>query len=523
MNHLVAAPLLLPLLTGAWLVLGVDRSIARHRAFSLAGCLALTLITGVLLFQSITGPVQVYVLGNWSPPFGIVLVLDRLSAMMVFITALLGLLSLVYAVHGTDLEGKNFHALFQFQLLGINGAFLTGDIFNLFVFFEIMLLASYGLVLHGGSGSRIRAGMHYALLNLVGSSLFLVGVGILYSLLGTLNMADLAVRIIQAPESSAALIQAGGLILFAVFALKAALLPVCFWLPAAYSFTSAPVAALFAVMTKVGVYVILRVFTLIFGDHGGAGANLLAPWLLPAALITLAAGTAGVLAAQNLRRITAFLVIVSVGTLLAVAGTLEQNAIAAAIVYLPHTTFMTGGLFLVTDMIAQQRPDAGAKLIPDQPVQQQTLLGLLFMGTAIAIAGLPPLSGFFAKVMMLMHVQHYSGSAWIWFLILFGGFLGLIALGRAGSIIFWKTLPVQNTNSAEGAGIRPSRLPVFGPMYVLPAAALLGISPLLVIFGQPMARFADTVAAQLVEPVLYIEAVLGLERAALFFAHTGGL
>ena len=523
MNHLVAAPLLLPLLIGAWLVLGVDRPMARLRALSLAGCLTLTLITGMLLLQSITGPVQVYVLGNWSPPFGIVLVLDRLSAMMVFMTALLGFFSLVYAVHGTDLAGKNFHALFQFQLLGINGAFLTGDIFNLFVFFEIMLLASYGLMLHGGGGPRIRAGMHYALLNLVGSSIFLVGVGILYSLLGTLNMADLSVRIIQAPEGSAALIRAGGLVLFAVFALKAALLPVYFWLPAAYGSTSAPVAALFAVMTKVGVYVILRVFFLIFGDHGGAGANLLAPWLLPAALFTLAAGAAGVLAARDLRRITACLVIVSVGTLLAVAGTFEQDAIAAAIVYLPHTTFMTGGMFLVADMIAQQRPDAGAKLVPDQPVQQQTLLGLLFMGAAVAIAGLPPLSGFFAKVMMLMHVQDSPGSVWIWAFILFGGFFGLIALGRAGSIIFWKTLPVKNFDPVKDAGTQPARLPVFGPVYVLPAAALLAISPLLVIFGKPMAQFADTVAAELVEPVLYIEAVLGHERAALLFAQTGGL
>lgn len=517
MNHLIVAPLLIPLLTGAGIVLAVNRPHLFHRTVSLAGCLILVLITGILMYQSISGPIQVYALGDWAPPFGIVMVLDRLSALMVFMTALLGLLCLVYAVQDTDTRGKNFHALYQFQLMGINGAFLTGDIFNLFVFFEIMLLASYGLVLHGGGGSRTRSGMHYAMLNLIGSSIFLIGVGILYGLLGTLNMADLAVRISMVSPENTALIQAAGLILFGVFALKAALVPLYFWLPDTYGFTGAPVAALFAIMTKVGVYVILRVYTLMFGPHAGAAAHLLTPWLLPAALITLAAGAAGVAASRNLRHITAYFVIVSVGTLLAVISTCQTQALAAAIVYLPHTTFMTAALFLVTDMIAMQRPNAGAQLIPDHPVAQQTLLGLLFTGTAIAIAGLPPLSGFFAKVMMLLSVHTLLGGAWIWVFVLAGGVLGLIALGRAGTIIFWKTLPADETGQKNP----PKFCQRVG--HALPALALLGISPLLVLFGHPMAQFADTVASQLMEPFEYITAVLGPDYAALLFESTGGL
>jgi multicomponent K+:H+ antiporter subunit D len=520
-NHLIVGPLLLPLFMGTLIVLNVNQPIARHRILGLSSCLAVLVMTGLLLFQSTQGPIQTYVLGDWPTPFGIVMVLDRLSAMMMCITALLSLLCLAYAARGTDRQGKNFHALFQFQLLGINGAFLTGDIFNLFVFFEIMLLASYGLVLHGGGGRRTRAGMHYIILNLVGSSIFLVGVGILYALLGTLNMADLAVRMALAPAENAALLQAAGLILFAVFALKAALLPLCFWLPDAYGFTSAPVAALFAVMTKVGVYVILRVYSLIFSTYAGVGANLLSTWLLPVALITLAAGAAGVAGSRDLRRLIAWLVIVSVGTLLAVIGTFQRDAVAAAIVYLPHTTFMTAGMFLVADLIRQQRPAAGTGLIPDRPVGQPTLLGLLFLTAAVAIGGLPPLSGFFAKVMMLMTVQGSPGAPWIWGLVLGGGLLSLVALGRAGSVIFWKLLPKDD--SGAGRGNCHGTLTVYKLADVFPAAVLLGISPLLVLFGNVITEFAFAAADHVINPVHYIEAVLGPDRSLpLLYPYASG-
>lgn len=522
MNHLIVVPLLLPLVMGAVIVIGVNRSISWHRTLGLISSLIVTLITAVLLYQAATGPIQMYVLGDWNPPFGIIMVLDRLSAMMIFITSLLAFLCLLYAVRGTDQQGKNFHALFQFQLLGINGAFLTGDIFNLFVFFEIMLLASYGLVLHGGGAKRTKAGMHYIMLNLVGSSIFLIGVGILYGLLGSLNMADMAVRLAHAPEENAALLQAGGLILFGVFALKAALLPLYFWLPNAYGFTSAPVAALFAVMTKVGVYVILRVYTLIFGDYAGGAANVLTPWLLPIALITLVAGSIGVVASRDLRRTIGYMVVASVGTLLAVIGTFSVDAIAAAIVYLPHTTFVTAAMFLIADMIRQQRLDVGAELTPDRPVGQHRLLGLLFLGAAVAIGGLPPLSGFTAKVMMLMSVQTSSAAPWIWFMVLLGGLLGLIALGRAGSVIFWKTIPLDEGGVGAYTKEPHSGIPTYQAGYVLPVLLLLAISPLLVLFGGPISDFAYTVADQISNPVQYIEAVLGSDAAAMLLSSAGG-
>jgi multicomponent K+:H+ antiporter subunit D len=505
---------------GTVIVLNANQPVSRLRIMGLSSCLALLVITIVLLFQSAGGAIQTYVLGDWPTPFGIVMVLDRLSAMMMCITALLALLCLAHAARGTDLQGKNFHALFQFQLLGINGAFLTGDIFNLFVFFEIMLLSSYGLVLHGGGRLRTRAGMHYVLLNLMGSSIFLVGVGILYAVLGTLNMADLAVRMSQAPSENAALLRAAGLILFAVFALKAALLPLCFWLPDAYGFTSAPVAALFAVMTKVGVYVILRVYCLVFSEFAGIGAGLLTPWLLPAALITLAVGVAGVTGSRDLKRITAWLVIVSVGTLLAVIGTFEREAIAAAIVYLPHTTFMTGAMFLLADLIGRQRPNACSGLIPDRPVEQPTFLGLMFLFAAVAIGGLPPLSGFFAKVTMLMMVSDSAGAPWIWGMVLGGGLLALVALGRAGIVLFWKLLPEEKPGTSPE--IRPDPVPAHAPADLFPAVILLAISPLLVVFGNPIMEFAFAAADHVVNPVHYIEAVLGPDRSLPLLSPSGG-
>lgn len=519
-NHLIVGPLLLPLFMGTLIVLNTGRPIARQRILGLSSCLAVLIMAGILLLQSIQAPIQTYVLGDWPTPFGIVMVLDRLSAMMLCITALLALASLAYAARGTDLQGKNFHALFQFQLLGINGAFLTGDIFNLFVFFEIMLLSSYGLVLHGGGGLRTRAGMHYVMLNLVGSSIFLVGVGILYALLGTLNMADLAVRMALAPAENAALLRAAGLILFVVFALKAALLPLCFWLPDAYGFTSAPVAALFAVMTKVGVYVILRVYALLFSDFAGVGTGLLNGWLLPAALVTLAAGAAGVAGSRDLKRITAWLIIVSVGTLLAVISTFQRDAVAAAIVYLPHTTFMTAAMFLVADLIGRQRPDAGSGLVPDRPVGQPALLGLLFLTGSVAIGGLPPLSGFFAKVMMLMSVQDSPGAPWIWGLVLGSGVLTLLALGRTGIIFFWKLLPGDDPVTGPANARAP--VPVHLPADLFPAVVLLGISPLLVVFGGAITEFAFAAADQVINPVHYIEAVLGPDRSLPLLYPSGG-
>ena len=257
MSHLPIMPVLVPMFVGA-LLLVLRGSLDMKRAMALLATLVQVLLASLLMVEASQGT-QVYALGNWMPPFGIVLVVDRLSALLLLVTSILASGALLYAIRGDDAAGRNFHPLFQFQLMGINGAFLTGDLFNLFVFFEILLIASYALLLHGAGSARVRSGLHYLLLNLTGSALFLIAVGTLYGVTGTLNMADMALRVRELGADDAPLVGAAGMLLLVVFGLKTAFFPLYFWLPRAYAAASAPVGALFAIMTKVGLYSILRV------------------------------------------------------------------------------------------------------------------------------------------------------------------------------------------------------------------------------------------------------------------------
>ncbi|HUF49672.1 MAG TPA: proton-conducting transporter membrane subunit, partial [Longimicrobiales bacterium] len=228
-GHMVILPVLVPFFTGSALILLALRRIEAQRAVSLAGVVLLLALSAWLVGTADRGATLVYRLGDWPAPFGIVLVLDRLSALMVLLTSVIALFSLLHAVQGEDAAGPLYHSLFQFQLVGLNGAFLTGDLFNLFVFFEILLIASYCLLVHGSTGPRLRAGVHYVVLNLAGSALFLIAVGTLYGVTGTLNMADMALKVALLGPADAALVRAAALLLLIVFALKAALIPLYFW------------------------------------------------------------------------------------------------------------------------------------------------------------------------------------------------------------------------------------------------------------------------------------------------------
>ena len=316
--HLVVLPILLPLFAGLLILLEARQRLWLRRLTGLLATVMLVPVVLLLWHQAASGEIAVYRLGNWAPPFGIVLVLDQLAAMMLVITALLALPVHLHACRGDDQNGANFHALFQFQLLGINGAFLTGDLFNLFVFFEVLLIASYALLMHGQGADRARAGIHYVVLNLTGSSLFLFGLGLIYAATGTLNMADVSRVMQQGSLVSPMLLQVSGALLLLVFSLKAALLPLSFWLPGAYAAASAPVAALFAIMTKVGLYAIWRLWPLLFGHEASPLDGLVAPWLWWLALATLMFAALGALASTRLAALAAWLVLVSVGSLMAV-------------------------------------------------------------------------------------------------------------------------------------------------------------------------------------------------------------
>jgi multicomponent K+:H+ antiporter subunit D len=516
-SHWIIAPVLLPAILGAFIVLTMRGDLLLQRIFGLAGTVALTAICGALLYGATVAPPEAYFLGDWPAPFGIVLVLDRLSALMVTLTAILALVVQLYAIgSGWDARGKHFHALVMFQLMGLCGAFLTGDMFNLFVFFEVLLIASYGLMIHAGGKARLRAGVQYVAFNLVGSTLFLFALATLYSVTGTLNMADLALRAPAVAASDAALLKTGALLLFLVFAIKAALAPLHWWLPTAYSAASAPAAALFAVMTKVGAYSIIRIYTLIFGADAGPVADVAVPWVTPAAIVTLVIGAVGVLASRTLAGLIVFAVLWSMGSLLVALGGFDQSGVSAALYYAIHSTLAAAALFLLADVIAQRRGPVLGQLKLAPPVAQATLLGAGFFLAAIAMSGMPPLSGFIGKLLILDATRAAPLAPWIWAVMLITSLAVIIGFSRAGSLLFWKAeevaSPVASPGASGAALVSPA--PMAGTGSVVIVTAALATTALLAAFAGPVTRHMDATAAQILERAGYVGAVLGPEASA---------
>lgn len=502
-GHWVAAPILLPLAAGV-VALMVDSRPRAAALVSIVSTIGLGLIAIHLLIAASSGSITVYLLGNWRAPFGIALALDRLSALMVALTAAIGLVSVLYARGGDaqgphDGRGAHFHALVQFQLAGVCGAFLTADLFNLFVFFELLLIASYGLLLHGGSAPRVRAAIHYVIFNLVGSALFLVAVALLYGVTGTLNMADLAVRIAAVAPQSAPLVHAAILLLLVVFGVKAALFPLYFWLPETYRAAPAPVAALFAIMTKVGVYGVARVSTLMLGADAGSLADVGRDELTWLALATLALATGGALAAPRLRTLAAYLAIASTGTLLLALGLGSPNSVAAAVFYLVPSTLVGAALFLLIDTITAGRGEAADRLVA-APLATRAALGALFFLFALEAAGLPPFGGFVGKLMLLQASVEATGVAVVWGALLLSSLGMIIALARAGSTVFWCALEPNRVQAQAVVATAPERA----------ALALLVVASLLIgLNAGAIAEYAQATAAQLIHPDAYVGAVLG--------------
>lgn len=498
MMQLTAWAVLLPLIAGFVLLFARMGGLRLQRSLNLLVVLGLVFMSIEMVKVSVTGVHQVYLAGNWIAPFGIVFVLDQLSALMVLITSLLALAALWYAIAAQyDRQGSHFHVLFQLQLFGLNGAFLTGDVFNLFVFFEVLLLASYGLLLHGGGRLRTKAGLHYVVINLIGSTLFLFAVGALYGAVGTLNIADMAAKISVAPAEDLGLIAAAGLLLLVVFGVKAAMFPLYLWMPNAYAQTSAPVAALFAIMTKVGIYSIIRVHGTIFGEQAGDLANFYTPWVLSLGLVTLLLAAFGVMAARGLREQVAYLVLASVATLLIGVGLNSPEALTATLYYLIHSTLIAGGMFLLADVIARGRGVAEDRFKSAPIMPNAILIGSVFMFGAIAMTGMPPLSGFFGKVLILSAALENTWFFAILATVLIASLLMIIAMARAGSLLFYRTQPVE---VLPGEPLnRASFSAVIG---------LLAISPILVIFANPITAYTEMVSTQVFDNATYIEAVL---------------
>jgi len=486
MWHLITAPIVLPMLTALIIMLPpVHFSPMRRRWVSIISCAIQLILVAMLLTQVQQHGLIHYAIGNWQAPFGIVLVADALSVVMVCLTTFLALGAICYGSAGEDEKGSFFHPLFQFQIMGINGAFLTGDLFNLFVFFEVLLIASYALLIHAGGKNKTKAAVHYVVLNLTGSAVFLFALAVLYGTLGTLNIADMAAKLNTIPAEDLMLVKSGGSMLIIVFLLKAAVLPLQFWLPATYSSASAPVAALFAVMTKIGVYALLRVSVTIFGVGAGPLSGMMSDWLLPAGLATIAIGAIGVMASHDFRRLVANLVLVSAGTLIMLVGLQTSLSAAAIVYYTVHSTLATAALFLIADLIANQRGKAADRLVSGRRVTQPILLGILFVTAALTVAGLPPFSGFIAKITVLQAVADPANKFIVWSLLLLCSLLVVVGLSRAGSTMFWR---VSGTDSG---GEKAAPLQIFAVCWLLLA------SPALVLFAGPFTELAQQAATQL--------------------------
>ncbi|MFK8331954.1 monovalent cation/H+ antiporter subunit D [Pseudomonas sp. BJa5] len=538
MNQLIIAPILLPLLTAAlMLLLGEKRRPLKARLNLFSSLLGLAISVCLLFWVQAQGQassIGVYLPGNWPAPFGIVLVLDRLSALMLVLTGIVGVSALLFAMARWDGAGASFHALFQIQLMGLYGAFLTADLFNLFVFFEVLLAASYGLLLHGSGRARVKAGLHYIAINLFASSLFLVGAAMLYGVTGTLNMADLALKIPLVPEADRGLLHAGAAILAIAFLAKAGIWPLNFWLVPAYSAASAPVAALFAIMTKVGFYTVLRLWTLLFSGQAGASAFFGGDWLIYGGLATLGCAAVSILAAQRLERMASLSILASAGTLMAAVGFGQVALTAGALFYLVSSTLALCALFLLAELIERSRSANEAPLDDDdcQPSPLESLhppkginlddeqkavigqvipwtmafLGLSFIACALLIIGMPPLSGFIGKVSLIAALfnpqglgmaveQPLSIAGWaLVALLVLSGLASLIALTRVGVQRFWT--PQE----------RPS--PLLRRYECIPIVALLGLCIVLSVRAEPLLRYTQDTAASLQDPEQYISAVL---------------
>ena len=510
-EHLLVAPIVLPLAVGAALLLVDER---RHRAKAIVSlCATLALVAlAVLLAARADAPVtHVYRLGSWPAPFGIVLVADRLSAAMVLLAAVLALAALWFSLARWDRAGPHFHTLVQFLLAGLSGAFLTGDVFNLFVFFELLLAASYGLALYGGGAQRTRASLHYIVVNLAASLLFLVGVSLVYGVAGTLNMADIVTRVSALPPADRVLAEVGIGVLAVAFFIKAGMWPLGFWLAPAYAAAAAPAAALFSIMTKVGVYAVLRLWLLVFG--GTSGAELLAF----GGMATLVYGVVGMLASQNLGALAGYGLLVSSGTLLAAIGLGDAASTAAGLYYLFVSTVAIAAFFLLIELVGRAR-EAGADVLAvtaeafglgTQEAEPQAevgfavpaamvFLGLAFLGCGLVIAGLPPLSGFLAKFALmdaLVREEQNPAAAWIVVALLLASSLAAtIAFVRAGVRIFWAAERVPPT-------VRLAE--------IAPIAALLVVCVALTVLAGPALDYLGEGAQALHAPASYLEEVLG--------------
>jgi len=497
MSWLLALPIILPFMTAVLVFLlrragGVARWLSLPGSVGLLG-LAVGLFAAVWQNGVIAGQ-----MGGWAAPFGITLVADLLSAVMVLITAVTGLAVAIYAVVDIDLrrEELGYHALFQVLLAGICGAFVTGDLFNLYVWFEVMLIASFGLLVLGGGKAQLDGGIKYVAINLVSTVLFLIGIGLLYGLTGTLNLADLHRAVGEVAEPGLLTVIAA--IFLVAFGIKAAMFPLFFWLPASYHTPPVAVSAVFAgLLTKVGVYALIRMFTLVFAHDTGFTHSL----LLVLAGLTMVTGVLGAAAQADFRKILSFHIISQIGYMVMGLALFTPLALVGAVFYLVHHIIVKANLFLISGVARRLTGSFELSAIGGL-YKSSPVLAVLFLVPALSLAGFPPLSGFWAKF-LLIKASLDVGAYVMAVVALVVGLLTVFSMTKIWLEAFWKPHP---------GGSDPTLAQLSGfprAMLLAPVVGLAGLTVVIGLFPDPFVTFAERSADQLLDPAPYVRAVLG--------------
>ncbi len=505
MNRIIVLPVLLPFVS-AVIMMFFPRSAVLHRALNVCVTLALCAVSAVMLSDVLGGEILSLQVGGWQAPFGISLVADTLSCVMLVATALIGFTTALYSIGTIDREREHhyYHPLLQLLLMGINGAFLTGDIFNLYVWFEVMLISSYVLMVLGGRPEQLEGAIKYVTLNLLSSAIFLAAVGILYGMSGTLNMADLAQRIPLLEHRE--LLSVVAVLFMITFGVKAAVFPLFFWLPASYHTPPVAVSAVFAgLMTKVGVYAMIRMFTTVFTPDDAAFVH---QFLLAVSGLTMVTGVLGAVAQYDMRRLLSFHIVSQIGYMIFALAIQSPLALAGSLFYIVHNIAAKTNLFYVSGLVQRLKGSFDLREIGGL-YGPFPLLGLLFLVPALGLAGIPPLSGFWAKLMVLragLEAEHYLTVG----VALAVSMLTLFSMIKIWNEAFLKDdpRPDQSNEESEFHALRTGRK----VMMIAPVVLLGLVTVAAGLWFEPVFSIADRAASELLDAGSYIESVTGARR-----------
>ena len=493
MNNFVILPILIPLLTGIFLIF-LTRKVNVQRVVSLISAIISIVIAFSLVIEVKTDGIQVLQASNWDAPFGISIVADMLSALLVLVTSIIVFSVLIYSFKHIDADREKFfyYPLVQFLIVGVNGAFLTGDIFNLFVFFEVMLMSSYVLLVIGGTKIQLRETIKYLLVNVIASALFVVAVALLYSVVGTLNIADISQRIAEVEQP--AIITVIAILFLVVFGLKGAIFPLYVWMPGSYYAPPIPILALFgALLTKVGIYSILRTFTTLFYHQPEYTHSI----MLYLSILTIIFGCIGVMAYMDVKKIIIYNIVVAIGVILFGISVMNTEAIAGSVMYTLHDMLIKSALFLLIGIMIAKTGTSNIKRMGGL-IHHNPLLGWMFFIAAISLAGVPPFSGFAGKLMIIQGAfkgGHYAGGL----IVLFSSLIVLYSVMRIFIYAFWGEKKEYDLTAEQKKDNR---------FLMLPIGILIAVSIAYGIGTEAVYTYVSDAVQVLMNPSDYIQAVL---------------